>query len=101
MGFQDLSAAFDTVDHCILPHRLEKMFQIEGKALDWFRTYLTGRTQSVVVDDCESQKGSRIPEVLGLISTVNIHYLVLLSSECFTYFSTCMLMTHTFTNQLT
>ena len=39
MGFLDLSAAFDTVDHCILLHRLEKMFRIEDKALDWFRTY--------------------------------------------------------------
>ena len=56
MGFLDLSAAFDTVDHCILLHRLEKMFRIEDKALDWFRTYLTGRTQSVVVGDCESHK---------------------------------------------
>ena len=56
MGFLDLSAAFDTVDHCILLHRLENMFQIEDKALDWFRTYLTGRTQSVVVGDCESHK---------------------------------------------
>ena len=35
MGFLDLSAAFDTVDHRILLHRLEKMFRIEGKALDW------------------------------------------------------------------
>ena len=51
MGFVDLSAVFDTADHCILLHRLEKMFRIEGKALDWFRTYLTGRTQSVVVGD--------------------------------------------------
>ena len=56
MGFLDLSAVFDTVDHCILLYRLEKMFRIEDKALDWFRTYLTGRTQSVVVDDCESHK---------------------------------------------
>ena len=32
------------------------MFRIEDKALDWFRTYLTGRTQAVVVGDCESHK---------------------------------------------
>ena len=106
MGFLDLSAAFDTVDHCILLHRLEKMFGIEDKALDWFRTYLTGRTQSVVVGDCESHKKviqCCIPQGsgLGLISTANIHYLLVSLSGCFTYFSTCMLMMHRFTNQLT
>ena len=56
MGFLDLSAAFDAVDHCILLNRLEKMFRIEDKASDWFRTYLTGRSQLVVVGDCESHK---------------------------------------------
>ena len=39
-------------------------------------------------------------QVLDLISTGNIHYLLVSSSECFTYFSTCMLMTHSFTNQI-
>ena len=39
----DLSAAFDTIDH----HRLESSFGIQGKALDWFHSYLTGRTQTV------------------------------------------------------
>ena len=66
MGFLDLSAAFDTVEHCILLHRLEKMFRIEGKTLDWFRTYLTGRTQSVVVGDCESHK--KVLECSGIRS---------------------------------
>ena len=34
----DLSAAFDTVDHSILLHRLENWFGISGPALDWFST---------------------------------------------------------------
>ena len=36
----DLSAAFDTVDHTILLHRLHKSFGIEASALQWFTTFI-------------------------------------------------------------
>ena len=42
----ELSAAFDTIDHHRLLHTLESSFGIQGKALDWFHSYLTGRTQT-------------------------------------------------------
>ena len=52
----DLSAAFDTIDHNILFRRLYNL-GVRGPALAWFRSYLKGRTQSVIIGDTKS--GSR------------------------------------------
>ena len=49
----DLSAAFDTVDHAILLHRL-KNIEITGLVHDWFSSYLSGRTQAVFLDGVSS-----------------------------------------------
>ena len=46
----DLSAAFDTVDHEILIHRLQSLRGLGGSALQWFRSYLRGRSQQVTIN---------------------------------------------------
>ena len=45
----DLSAAFDVVDHKILLDKLE-LYKFSPKALSWFKSYLEGRKQVVVVE---------------------------------------------------
>ena len=52
----NLSAAFDTIDHTILLSRLDDWFGVTGKALDWFKWYLTGRCQRIRLGDCLSSK---------------------------------------------
>ena len=47
----DLSAAFDTVDHNVLLNILQNKFHITGSALSWFKSFLSGRTQSVKIGD--------------------------------------------------
>ena len=66
----DLSAAFDTIDHDILLSRLYNVYGITGNALDWFRSYLTGRIQRVVIENAVSgdqELGFGVPQgsVLG------------------------------------
>ena len=41
----DLSSTFDTVDHSVLLRRLQTSFGISGAPLDWFKSYLSERSQ--------------------------------------------------------
>eukprot|EP00745_Piridium_sociabile_P012062 TRINITY_DN18726_c0_g1_i1.p1 TRINITY_DN18726_c0_g1~~TRINITY_DN18726_c0_g1_i1.p1 ORF type:complete len:1158 (-),score=142.61 TRINITY_DN18726_c0_g1_i1:196-3669(-) len=59
----DLSAAFDTIDHEILFSRLEHDFGIKNTALNWFRSYLSERKQTVLVN---GQKSSESPLDFGV-----------------------------------
>jgi hypothetical protein len=47
----DLSAAFDTLDHGILINRLEHWFGVKHDALRWIESYLTDRSQRVILGD--------------------------------------------------
>ena len=69
----DLSAAFDMVDHPLLLDKL-RLFGLEDEVIQWVESYLTGRSQGVLIDGCLSPplgiecgvpQGSRTMEFLG------------------------------------
>ena len=67
--FFDLSKAFDTVPHLCLLQALSNV-GVSGRLHDWFKSYLTGRSQCVVLDGMSSlpiSVGSGVPQgsILG------------------------------------
>ena len=46
----DVSAAFDTINHSMLLHRLESRFGVSGSALAWFVSYLSERYQCIRIE---------------------------------------------------
>ena len=51
----DLSSAFDLVDHQKLLSRLSGLFGLSDMVLAWFSSYLSDRSQEVVVDGAHSK----------------------------------------------
>ena len=54
MLLQDLSAAFDTVDHNVMLHRLTDDVGVGQTALKWFKSYLSDRVQAVHINGSTS-----------------------------------------------
>ena len=63
----DLSAAFDTIDHDILIHRLEKLVGLSDSVLNWFRTYIKGRKFYVRLGDHVSKKALGLHKGAALV----------------------------------
>jgi hypothetical protein len=93
----DLSTAFDTVNYETLLDTLEVQFGITGQALNWHRSYLSGRTYCVVIGDATSDK---IEQDCGLPQGSSLIYELILrkSSSVTRYPSTGSLMTHNSAN---
>ena len=79
----DLSAAFDTIDHTIVLRRRGNWFGVSGKALNWFKSYLTGRSQRIKLGNCLSSRSDLsfgVPQGSVLGPLVFTLYTALLSS---------------------
>lgn len=81
----DLSAAFDTVDHETLLRRLRKSYGLDGVVIDWFRSYLSGRTQCVrtaktmstsSLVECGVPQGSVLGPILFLLYAADVLQLI-------------------------
>ena len=60
--YSDFSKAFDSVPHHLLIHKL-KSFGFNGPLLNWFASYLTDRSQRVVID---GEMSSCLPVLSGV-----------------------------------
>ena len=81
LGFLDLSAAFDCVDHMILLQRLQLSFGIDSIALQWITSYFRGRScrvryngvlSELSVVDCGVPQGSVLGPKFFLLYTSDV-----------------------------
>ena len=95
LSLLDLSAAFDTIDHDILIKRLHTTFGCSGTVLDWFTSYLSFRTQSVLVGHastpsaltCGVPQGSVLGPLLFTLYTQSLSAVICQSGHSYHFFA--------------
>ena len=76
--YTDYSAAFQSVKHALIIHKLQKSFHLQGTALKWFVSYLSDRRQRVIVNGKTSDwkpVASGVPEGAILASLIFSMYI--------------------------
>jgi len=77
----DISSAFDMVDHEILLQRFQLSCGMSNSPLLWFKSYLSGRSQMVILGDSRSKwarvrlgvpQGSVLGPILHILYMANI-----------------------------
>ena len=85
----DISAAFNTIDHNLLLHRLSSWFGISGTALVLFKSYLSSKSVSVKASNhsseplplsCDVPHGSVLGPLLFILYTPPLSHLTKSSS---------------------
>ena len=79
----DMSAAFDTIHHTILLRRLDDWFGVSGRAMNRFKSHLTGRSQRIKLSNCLSSRSYLsfgVPQGSVLVPLVFTLYTTQLSS---------------------
>ena len=69
----DLSSAFDVIDHGLMLTRIQHSFGVTVEALDWMRSYISGRTQCVSVGPATSMLRRATRICVGTETVLYIH----------------------------
>ena len=85
LALLNVSAAFDSVDHNILLQRLRTSFGLGGRVLEWLESFVRGRSQSVHIDNLQSEwrvistgvpQGSVLGPLLYVLFTADVLQIV-------------------------